>query len=199
MKKIFYVILIVVIFVVICLSTNMCSKSVRPTEVMVQDSIRHYYPMIQGQELTLKYRVANIGDDPLVITDIQPSCGCISIDGKKNNIILPQKEQTFVFKFASDKFVGEVEHQIYIYGNIANKDSMVVLYFSTNVVPPTTASTDYEENYYEKEKTDNMMKGFTNGDNTTKGYYINDGDYPDDYEKNYKKYPWRERSEKYTK
>lgn len=196
MKKIVYVILAIAIIVILCLLTNTCSKEVMPTEVLVQDSIRHYYPMIQGQELTIKYRVANIGKDPLVITDIQPSCGCISIDGEHNNIILPQKEQTFAFTFSSDKFVGEVEHQIYMYGNIANKDSMIVLYFSTNVVVPTSASPDYEENYFEKERTDNLVKGNSN-DNLTKGYYINNGDYPEDYEKNYKKYPWREKSDKY--
>lgn len=199
MRNVKYLFIVVIILFCINISLKRCSKTVEPTCVFVQDSIRHYYPMIQGQELILKYRIANIGESPFVITDILPSCGCISIDDENNNIILPQKEQTFSFKFSSDKFVGYVEHQIYLYGNVDNKDSVVVLYFDTHVVPPTTSSIDYEENYYEKEKIDNMVKGFTNGDNNTKGYYINNGDYPEDYEKNYKKYPWREKSDKYTK
>lgn len=76
---------------------------------------------------------------------------------------------------------------------------MCTLYFDLNVVVPTSASTDYEENYYEREKADHMLKGLTYGENDIKGYYINKGDYPSDYEKNYKQYPWRERSDKYQK
>ena len=54
-----------------------CRKKVEPTEVIVEDRIRHYFPVLAGQELKLNYRIKNVGDEPLVISEIQPDCGCI--------------------------------------------------------------------------------------------------------------------------
>ena len=54
-----------------------CKKKVRPTTMVIKDSVRHYYPIKQGQQLDIMFTITNTGDAPLVISDIQPSCGCI--------------------------------------------------------------------------------------------------------------------------
>ena len=50
-----------------------CKKEVRPTSMTIKDSIRHYYPIKQGQQLELMFTITNTGDAPLIISEIQPS------------------------------------------------------------------------------------------------------------------------------
>ncbi|MDD4760940.1 MAG: DUF1573 domain-containing protein, partial [Bacteroidaceae bacterium] len=64
-------------FIICMLCFFSCAKKVGPTTVQVEDSIRHYYPLVLGDNLDVVYKVTNTGFSPLVITDIQPSCGCI--------------------------------------------------------------------------------------------------------------------------
>lgn len=66
-----------------------CKKEVRPTSMTIKDSIRHYYPIKQGQQLELMFTITNTGDAPLIISEIQPSCGCIILD-KSSHIIIPE-------------------------------------------------------------------------------------------------------------
>ena len=39
-----------------------CKKEVRPTSMTIKDSIRHYYPIKQGQQLELMFTITNTGD-----------------------------------------------------------------------------------------------------------------------------------------
>lgn len=120
-----------------------CSKSVPNTQIMVQDSIRHYYPLVQGSDLTLYWRVANVGSTPLVITDIQPSCGCIIESATDDNVIAPGNEALLRFTFNSDKFSGYVHHSIRLFGNM-NTDGMACLTFDLNVIAPPNGTPEYE-------------------------------------------------------
>lgn len=175
-------------------SLHGCSRTVKPTALIIRDSVRHYYPLLQGEQLEIQWEIANVGKDPLVLTAIHPSCGCIEVDRGSNNVILPNKEMTLKFIFDSSKNSGYVEHKIYLYGNIA-PDGMAVLVFDTNIVPRSNASPDYEERYYDNEKAERMLKGLTNGFENERGYWIDNGDYPSDYSRSYKKYPWKKDSE----
>ena len=60
------------------LLTSSCEKRVLPTALSVADSVRHYYPIVAGEKLHFSYILRNIGDSPLLLDDIQPSCGCIA-------------------------------------------------------------------------------------------------------------------------
>ncbi len=39
-----------------------CTQKVSFTEVMISDPVRHYYPILQGQQLRIVARVTNIGN-----------------------------------------------------------------------------------------------------------------------------------------
>lgn len=189
MRRFLNMALVLAATVAAALASNSCGKKVAYTSIIVQDSIRHYYPMIQGQQLVLGYRIANIGKEPLVLVDIVPSCGCISVDKKINNVILPGKSLTLQFKFDSSKSVGYVDQKIYLYGNI-KPDGEAVLLFDTNVVPPYHKSPDYEEQFYEDKKLETLIQGSIQGTAQERGYWIDLGEYPEDYSRYYDKYPW---------
>ena len=163
-----------------------CKKRVQPTSVCVVDSIRHYYPVVAGEKLNLSYIVKNIGDEPFLIDDIQPSCGCIntSVDVR---VIPPQDSIILNFTFDSSKNVGYVRHCIRLYGNVRPR-GMATLVFDVNIVPPSSAQPDYEE-IYQKE-TDNAIKEMVDGKSAEKGYYVSNDALIDS--RVHKKYPWYE-------
>ena len=70
-------IIYVVCVLLCCLGLPACKKNIGLTTVSVADSVRHYYPLIAGQVLNLSYEIENTGNQPLIIRDIQSSCGCI--------------------------------------------------------------------------------------------------------------------------
>lgn len=120
-----------------------CNYEVRPTSVKVEDSIRHYYPIPAGHVMTVDYDLRNIGKNPLVISDIQTSCGCIST-AERRYIIPPDTKTTLRFKYHSDKNIGLADNSIYLYGNFST-GSLLVLHFDVHVVPPSDYIRDYEE------------------------------------------------------
>ena len=138
---------ILTVFFAVVMALTSCHKQVGPTKVLVQDPVRHYNSIIRGQNLKMEWKVSNVGKQPLVITDIQPSCGCICSSGEMNTIILPGQTQTYEFMFNSDKYVGYVSHVIRMYGNV-DSTGVIELEFDTNVIIPHDDSPDYEDVYY---------------------------------------------------
>lgn len=165
-----------------------CSKKLQMTHIVVEDSIRHYYALLQGTELTLLYRIANVGSTPLVLSDIQPSCGCIVANPKDSYIVPPKKETLLKFTFRGEKNSGYVRHTIRLFGNIA-PSGVACLVFDTNVVPPALGSPDYEEMHKERNEFDitTGVKSLVDGNEAERGYWVN----ADEYSRGYNKYPWR--------
>lgn len=108
-KSVLYILLLTVLSL---LPFSGCKKKVRPTTMVIKDSVRHYYSIKQGQQLDIMFTITNTGDAPLVISDIQPSCGCIILD-KSSHIIIPEEGiRQFKATYNSIKNIGEVVHRI---------------------------------------------------------------------------------------
>lgn len=170
------------------LLTAGCQKKILPTALKVEDSIRHYYPVVAGEKINFSYVVHNIGDSPLLLDDVQPSCGCIV--GKLNaNIIPPHDTLTLSFTFDSSKNVGYVRHCIRLYGNILPR-GMATLVFDVNVVPPSDHDPDYEEVYRDKIEKNGGVEELVDGKPAEKGYYVDPLDRTDS--RSHERYPWRQ-------
>lgn len=154
------------------LSLTACTSRVQFTTVEIKDPIRHYYPILQGQELTVMVRVNNTGKVPLVVKDVQPSCGCIMLENDREIVVPPDRSMYVTLKYDSRKNVGKVEHSVRFWGNIA-PSGMAEMRFDVNVVPDASYHHDYEELF---DKTENLqhMRDFVDGINsqTGLGYYV---------------------------
>ena len=165
-----------------------CEKRVLPTALSVADSVRHYYPIVAGEKLHFSYILRNIGDSPLLLDDIQPSCGCIV--GKLNANVIPPHDSLIVsFTFDSSKNVGYVKHAIRLYCNILPR-GMATLVFDVNVVPPSDNDLDYEEVFKQQKDAEGGMEELVNGKPSEKGYYVDENAKTDS--RSHAKYPWRE-------
>ena len=123
-----------------------CKQEMGPTTVKVEDSIRHYFPVIAGGYVHMSYKIKNTGHSPLIINDVQPSCGCIVNQDSVQMVIFPGDSTLFHFIYNSTNNLGYVKHTIRIYGNIAPHGE-VNLIFDINVIPAENDSHDFEQIY----------------------------------------------------
>ena len=149
-----------------------CTRKVQYTTVEIKDPVRHYYPILQGQELTVRVRLSNLGRVPLVIKDIQPSCGCIILESDHEMVVPPERYMMVTLKYDSRKNVGKVEHAIRFWGNIS-PGGMAELRFDVNVVPDASYHHDYEE-LFDKDENNRRLKEFIDGGGAdiALGYYV---------------------------
>lgn len=174
-RKLLNLAAMVVVATVVAVVFSACAhKRLKEAEVAIEDIDRHYYPVIQGEILPINYEIENTSDVPLVIQEIQTSCGCIVPFDDLPIMVLPNKKNTIRLGYNSIKNTGFVEHQVYLYGNF--KDSTYrLLTFDTNVVPPADYTRDYEVLFHEQiEKAPTKLKDLVDGSSADKGYYTDD-------------------------
>lgn len=162
-----------------------CHKELKPTTVHIKDSIRHYYPIVLGDELSIICELENTGTEDLGITDIQPSNFSIVMDTSMPHVIPPGKKEALHFIFHSEKNVGYAEHTIRIFGNIV-PNGVAELTFDTHIVRPTIDDSDYEEVYFHNKQ--DMIDELIDGERGQKGYWVDNGDEDSTYQRTYKKY-----------
>lgn len=154
-----------------------CHKRVGPTTLKIVDPIRHYYPLVQGEDLYMNYLIINTGRAPFIIQDIQPASLSIEL-AKTPPHLIPTGDSLYLsLIFHTDQNIGYVEHKIRIYGNVAhlNDSSAVmgeaVLSFDTHIVRPTLDQSDYEERFWEKKSANEK---FVEGERGNQGYYTDE-------------------------
>lgn len=152
-----------------------CKKELHPVDVEIVDPIRHYYPVVQGEQLDINFEIENISDEPLVIQEIQTTCGCILPLDELPIVVLPDKTGRVHFTYDSSKNTGKVDHTVWLYGNFT--DSIYrEMHFDTHVVPPADYTRDYEQIYRDKIHGHRSLHELVNGSSTEKGYYTGTGD-----------------------
>ena len=146
-------------------------ETVRRTKMEIIDPERHYYPILRGDEITAGYKIYNRGNEPLIIYDVQASCGCIDIEYPTGSI--GKDDFGFIMvDYDSAKNIGYVEFYITILAN-TEKDVFTTIKFDLNVVTSPHYTQDYEEIYFERRK--NSLAEQVDGDLTQQGYYVDEG------------------------
>lgn len=154
-----------------------CEKKLAPAVVEIVDPLRHYYPVIQGEILGISYEIENISEEPLVIQEIQTTCGCLIPTDDLPIIVLPKKRGRVNLKYETIKNTGVVDHYVWLYGNFSDS-TYRELFFDTNVVPPADYTRDYEQLYLDKITGNesvsirNLVDGYT----SDRGYYTDESD-----------------------
>lgn len=128
---------------------NSCQTNHQQSNLEIEDSVRTYLPILQGDKQDIIVKVKNTGNAPLNIEDVLPSCSCT--DAKiLNSLIPPGKFGYIQMKFDSNKNIGYAGVYTTIVANTAQKYH--TLFFEINVVPDANKTLDYEEIYR-----DNLM------------------------------------------
>lgn len=149
-----------------------CTKILGPTKVEIEDSVRHYLPVVLGDDVRMVWVIKNVGNENLIIKDIQPSNGSIEFKSIESTLIPPGSEEKVYLVFHSSKNVGYAEHKIRIFGNI-EPDGVAEMKFDIHIVRPTLDRTDYEEIYFDHESSRVDEEAFKKA-RLNKAYYTDD-------------------------
>lgn len=148
-----------------------CGIKDKKTTLTVVDAERHYYPVLRGQELDILYEVENTGDNPLFITDIFTSCGCVVVD-ESSFKVLPVGGKGFIkLKYDSNKNIGYVKHYVTIYANLESSEKEEVT-FDVHVVPNALYTRDYEELHNEHKQKYINEETLVDGSENNRRYYV---------------------------
>ena len=166
----------IVILILLAFTISSCEfrkpdlDKVRKTKMEIENPERHYYPILRGSELTASYKFYNRGNEPLIIYEVQASCGCIEIDYPSGSI--GKDDFGFItLDYDSAKNIGYVEFYITIRAN-TEKDVFTTIKFDLNVVTSAHYTKDYEEIFLKRRQ--ERLAGQVDGDLTQQGYYTDD-------------------------
>ena len=166
-----------IIFIALAVFSISSCKDIKneKTTLQITDNNRHYYPIMMGKKLDIVFPIKNTGKYPFILKDIISSCGCISMEKSSIGTIPAGKESRLLLTYDSAKNIGEVQHYITLYGNVATTSKMELL-FDVHVVPPSLYTKDYEEMFQEEKDKNANIEDLVDGDENNKGYYM-DGDF----------------------
>lgn len=147
----------------------------KKTTIEIEDNERHYYPVLAGQQKDISFKIKNTGKNPLIVTDIITSCGCLNTKQGLGGTftVPPNKERILTLSYNSAKNIGYVKHYITLYGNFEDTEFKELI-FDINVVPNAMYTKDYEELYSDKIDKEGGFKKFVDGDESNKGYYMDE-------------------------
>ncbi len=149
MKKIFSIITFIVIGVsgafaqTTTTSENAVTNPNAPEFQWVSDTY-DFGSIPQGIPVQAKYEFTNTGKEPLIITDVQKTCGCTKTDWSKEPVMPGQKGWVLAEYNAANE--GAFNKAITVTANA--KTATVKLYFKGTVVKDDTGSVPEQQNIF---------------------------------------------------
>lgn len=146
------------------------NEFLEPTTIEIEDPVRHYYPILQGQKQNITMKITNTGDKPLKIFKVLPSCGC-TLAKFTTSAIAPGNYGLLEMEYNSNKNIGHVGIYTTIVAN--TKKHYHTVYFDLNVVPDALYTKDYEELYHiEQEENKGGLQELVEGKTNERGYIV---------------------------
>ncbi len=102
------------------------------TTVALSESVFSFGKIKKGDQVEHIYEVTNTGENPLIISQVKPGCGCTVPDYTKDPI-LPGQKGKITLKFDSSNFDGMVNKQTEVFANFEKVP--IVLTFSADIQP----------------------------------------------------------------
>ncbi len=102
------------------------------TNVALSEAQFDFGKMKKGDQKEHVYEVTNTGENPLIISQVKPGCGCTVPDFTREPI-LPGKKGMVTLKFDSSNFDGLVSKSAEVYANV--EKSPIIISFSADIQP----------------------------------------------------------------
>jgi hypothetical protein len=109
------------------------------TNIVLSEAQFDFGKIRKGDQKEHTYEITNMGENPLIISQVKPGCGCTVPDYTKEPI-LPGKKGQITLKFDSSSFDGLVNKQAEIYANV--EKAPIVIGFSADIQPSSTPITE---------------------------------------------------------
>lgn len=105
----------------------------KPLTSLALNNNHHEFGKIKkGEKVSYDYVVTNTGNNPLIISNVKPGCGCTAPEYTKEPI-MPGKTGKITLSFDSANFDGMQNKQAEVFANV--EKAPVLLTFSADVQP----------------------------------------------------------------
>ena len=101
------------------------------TTVQWLDSVQNFGKVTDGEKVIISFHFKNTGNKPLIISNVQASCGC-TVPSKPEEPIAPGKEGVITAEFNSAGRVGKASKYLNVTCN--TKDQLINLLFEGEVL-----------------------------------------------------------------
>ncbi|MBQ8282881.1 MAG: DUF1573 domain-containing protein [Paraprevotella sp.] len=119
--------------IMVCVAVWTVATWAQPKLTVVHD-VANLGEIMYQVPSTVVFKVCNTGDKDLVLTDVQPSCGCTTVDWTRNPIVAGSEGEIVVTYDA--KMLGVFQKDIEVYSNASDKPTY--LHFQGRVVTKVT-------------------------------------------------------------
>jgi hypothetical protein len=102
------------------------------TTVQWLDSTQNFGKVTDGEKVVITFHFKNTGTKPLIISNVQASCGC-TVPSKPEEPIAPGAEGKITAEFNSEGRVGKALKNLNVTAN--TKEGVAVLTFEGEVLP----------------------------------------------------------------
>lgn len=101
------------------------------TNLVLKESHWDFKDVKKGTSVEHVYEVTNTGENPLIISEVKPACGCTAPEFTKNPI-MPGEKGSITLRFDSSSFDGFQNKSALVYANV---EKPITLSFTANVIP----------------------------------------------------------------
>lgn len=102
------------------------------TNLALSEAQFDFGKMKKGEQKEHTYEITNTGENPLIISQVKPGCGCTVPDYTKEPI-LPGQKGKITLKFDSSNFEGLVNKQAEVFANV--EKAPIIIGFSADISP----------------------------------------------------------------
>lgn len=113
-------------------STGAAVDTENLTTVQWLDSVQNFGKVVDGEKVIITFHFKNTGTKPLIISNVQASCGC-TVPSKPEEPIAPGAEGKITAEFNSEGRVGKATKNLTVQANI--KEGIANLLFEGDVLP----------------------------------------------------------------
>lgn len=113
----------------------MVQKPLSNAEIRFAEKVHEFGDVVQGQSVNHKFAFTNTGTEPLIILNVQTTCGCTASEWSKKPIP-PGEGGEILVTFNSAKKMGRQNKIITVYTN--GKVPEEKLKIVANVLPPNS-------------------------------------------------------------
>ncbi|MGB3618462.1 MAG: DUF1573 domain-containing protein [Catalinimonas sp.] len=130
MKKLIY-------FVALCLFGMTAAVAQEATaQIQFEEKSHDFGDIKQGEVVTYTFNFENVGKAPLVLSNVQTTCGCTATDWPRDPI-MPGAKSSITARFNSTGKMGRQNKVITVISNAGNSPERVSIV--TNVLKPAPA------------------------------------------------------------
>lgn len=96
--------------------TNMVQDSLATTTVALIDSVHDFGTIEEGQVVEFSFRFKNTGNKPLIVSNVNASCGC-TVPEKPEEPVMAGQTGYIKVKFNSDRRPGRTSKSVHVLAN----------------------------------------------------------------------------------